>query len=245
MPGSREVGLQESEPPAPPVGGDGEGQAGLAADRRAQILYAAAKVISERGADRARLMDVARTAGVSIGMIQHYFTARDELLAGAFEFCTELWMRDWEAAAAREPDPRQRLLALLRMSAYETEGWREVQWRIWIEFWSLCDRDPAFQAQYAGIYEKFRSPFYESIRQGIAAGQFTPSASVEDIVDRLTAQIEGLRVRALIEAERMPRERLFELLVRSAELELQTTLALSAGDGAAGTVPRGGRAVHD
>lgn len=225
MPGSYEVGLRESEVPGRPEEEGGEGRAGLAADRRAQILYAAAKVISERGADRARLLDVARTAGVSIGLIQHYFAARHELLAGAFEFCTELWMRDWETAAAREADPRQRLLALLRMSAFEAEGWREVQWRIWIEFWSLCDRDPAFQEQYAGIYEKFRRPFYECIRQGIETGQFTPTAPVEDIIDRLTAQIEGLRVRALIEPERMPRERLFDLLVQSAELELQTMLA--------------------
>ena len=120
-------------------------------DRRAQVLYATARVISERGAERTRLVDVARAADVSIGLIQHYFESRDALMAAAFEFCTDRWNRRLEQTAATEANPVRRLLALLRMASFEMEGWHEVQWRIWIEFWSLCDRDPAFRAQYVGI----------------------------------------------------------------------------------------------
>ena len=196
-----------------------------ASDRRAQVLYATATVISERGADRARLVDVARAANVSIGLIQHYFESRDNLLAAAFEFCTDLWMRDWEETAARAADPKKRLLALLRMSAFEAEGWHEVQWRIWIEFWSLCDRDQRFRSQYRGIYDKFRKPFYDGISEGVTSGDFEPRGTIDDVVDCLTAQIEGFRIRALLEPERMPRERLLRLLVAAAESQLATSLS--------------------
>ena len=49
--------------------------------------------------------------------------------------------------------------------------------------------------------------------------------SVEDAVDRLTAQVEGLRVHALLEPERLSRERMFDLLLGAAEQELRFSLA--------------------
>jgi hypothetical protein len=133
-------------------------------------------------------------------------------------------MRDWEAAAASTADPRKRLLALLRMSAFEADGWHEVQWRIWIEFWSLCDRDQRFRAQYRGIYDKFRKPFYEGISEGVRSGDFALRGTIDDVVDYLTAQIEGFRIRALLEPERMTRERMLRLLVAAAESQLATSL---------------------
>ena len=192
--------------------------------RRTQVLEAAVRVISERGADRTRLSDVARTARVSIGLIQHYFETRDELLVSSFDFFNDLWIRDWETASRTEADPPQKLLTLLRFSAFEFENWREVQWRIWVEFWSLCNRNPKFRADYARIYDTFRRPFRDVITEGVARGDFSPRDSVEDVVDRLTAQIEGLRVHALLEPQRVSRERMFELLIAEVEQDLRFSL---------------------
>ena len=200
-----------------------------ASDRRAQVLHAAARVMSERGAERTRLVDVARAAKVSTGLIQHYFSSRDELLSETLEFCTDRWLASWEEMASNESDPTKRLLVLLRMASFEMEGWHEVQWRIWIEFWSLCDRDPVFRAQYAGLYDRFRGPFYDCIREGIESGSFTISSTEDDVIDRLTAMIEGLRVRALLEPDRMPRERMFQLIVAEASEQLGTSLSAKAG----------------
>jgi TetR/AcrR family transcriptional repressor of bet genes len=188
--------------------------------RRAQVLEATVRVISERGVERTRLVDVARSAQVSIGLIQHYFESRDELLASSFDFFNDLWVRDWEKFSDTDADPPHKLMMLLRRCAFEFEGWHEVQWRIWVEFWSLCNRNPTLRAHYSSIYDKFRSPFREVLVEGIARGEFVPRSSVEDIVDRLTAQIEGLRVHALLEPERVSRQRMFELLLAEVEDEL-------------------------
>jgi TetR/AcrR family transcriptional repressor of bet genes len=188
-------------------------------ERRAQILEATARVISERGAEGTRLVDVARKAGVSIGLIQHYFNTRDELMAEAFDYFNEIWVTEWEETANAASDPPHKLVTLLRLGAFEFEAWREVQWRIWVEFWSLGDRDSKFRDQYERIYARFRSPFLETIREGVATKQFT-TASPEDAADRLTALIDGLRIHAMLEPHRMPRERMFALLVEAAQYEL-------------------------
>ncbi|MGH7966716.1 MAG: TetR/AcrR family transcriptional regulator [Candidatus Binatia bacterium] len=192
--------------------------------RRSQILEATARVISRRGAERTRLVDVAHSAGVSIGLIQHYFKTRDALLAATFVFFNDAFIGDWEATAETEDDPARRLLSLLRLSVFERDAWRDIAWPIWIEFWSLCSRDKTFRNQYSSIYKKWREPFNDAIIEGMATGQFRSTSTSEDIVDRLTAQIEGLRVRALLEPERMPRVRMFESVVRTAEQELNCLL---------------------
>jgi TetR/AcrR family transcriptional repressor of bet genes len=188
--------------------------------RRAQILEATLRAISERGVERTRLADVARSANVSIGLIQHYFESRDDLLATAFDFFNDLWLNEWESVSSAASDPPHKLAALLRFSAFEFEGWHEVHWRIWVEYWSLCNRNLAFRQHYRRIYDRFREPFRDIILEGIESGHFSPASPVEDIVDRLTAQIEGLRVHALLEPERVPRERMLELLLAEAEEEL-------------------------
>ena len=147
--------------------------------RRKQVLEATVRVISERGADRTRLSDVARAANVSIGVIQHHFGTRDELLASSFDFFNDLWIRDWERASRTEADPPQKLMTLLRFSAFESKNWHEVQWRIWVEFWSLCNRNPKFRANYAQIYDAFRRPFREVVEEGLARGDFSLRGSVE------------------------------------------------------------------
>jgi TetR/AcrR family transcriptional repressor of bet genes len=195
--------------------------------RRAQVLEATVRVISERGVERTRLIDVARSANVSIGLIQHYFDTRDALLASAFDFFNDLWVRDWETASSTEADPPHKLATLLRLSAFEFEGWHEVQWRIWVEFWSLCNRNPAFRVHFSSIYDAFRKPFRDVILEGMERGDFAPRSSVEDVVDRLTAQIEGLRVHALLEPKRIPRQRMLELLLAEAQDELQFSLDAS------------------
>ena len=53
-------------------------------DRRDDLLTAAATVMGRMGFERMRLRDVASEAGVSIGLLQHYFETREQLGREAF-----------------------------------------------------------------------------------------------------------------------------------------------------------------
>jgi AcrR family transcriptional regulator len=201
--------------------------------RREQIIEAAARVMSKRGVDGVRLVDVAREADVSIGLIQHYFESREHLLAATFESFNDGFIRDWEEAAREHPDPVEGLAMLLHLSVFERDDWRELWWPLWVEFWSISLRDERFRRQYEVIYDKWKNPFRQAIVAGTSQGVFAPTASIDDVVDGLTARIEGLRVQALLEPTRMPRERMFEIIIGSVEQDLGCTLQLDL-DRAAG-----------
>lgn len=53
--------------------------------RRREILRAAARVFAERGIREAKVGDIARAAGLSHGLIYHYFESKDALLEAIIE----------------------------------------------------------------------------------------------------------------------------------------------------------------
>jgi AcrR family transcriptional regulator len=208
---------------------------------RQRILNAAVHVIAERGVDQTRLLDVARAAGVSIGNVQHYFPAREELLAETFEAVNDASVVDWQSMAALELDAPKRLSAMLRLAAYGRPGWQDVGWAIWVEFWALAHRNERFRDQYEIIYSKWRGALMAAVTDGISEGTFSPSDPAKDAVDRLAAVIEGLAIRTLLDPGEMSQDRVFKLLTRAAELELRCTLPTSRSRSPLGS-PRVARA---
>jgi AcrR family transcriptional regulator len=54
-------------------------------DRREQIVRAAMRVFARKGFDRATNKDIAREAGITPGLIYHYFKSKEDLLRAAIE----------------------------------------------------------------------------------------------------------------------------------------------------------------
>lgn len=209
-----------------------------------RLVNATVRVIAERGVDRTRLLDVARAAGVSIGNVQHYFPAREDLLAATFEAVNDASIDDWEAMADREPNAPERLSAMLRLAAWGRPGWEDIGWAIWVEFWAVAHRSERFREQYELIYNKWRATLVDAVSDGIANGEFSPEDPVQDVVDRLAAAIEGLAIRTLLQPDNTPPSRVFHLLSRTAELELRCTLPASNETRRSRSGRKGGRRLH-
>ena len=78
-------------------------------DRRRQVLDAAIRSTVVNGYESVRLRDIAREAGVSTGLIQHYFENRDALLQEMFHHACQELLGKWihEAASAGSAGERQ------------------------------------------------------------------------------------------------------------------------------------------
>jgi AcrR family transcriptional regulator len=209
-----------------------------AAERRPQILAAAARVISDRGVEGTRLSDVASEAGVSIGTIQHYFHTRERLLLEAFAFETERAVERWVAAGRDGSSPWEHLLALIELVLHPPT-FRE-RWTRWLQFWAAYARDPRRRRTVGRIYESWRSPFRCAIEEGVASGDFDPVIPIDDLVDRAVALFDGLALQVLLEAPGASLERMRAVLVASLAHDLRvrspdgldrTQSAIMAGSG--------------
>jgi TetR/AcrR family transcriptional repressor of bet genes len=104
---------------------------GMGPIRREQICRAAAKVISEQGFAGTTMRMVAEAAGVSTGMLNHYFANRMDMLGETLVFVS---MRQLgrEAAAIEALEPGEGRLRALVRSVLPTDQETSEAWRVWI-----------------------------------------------------------------------------------------------------------------
>jgi AcrR family transcriptional regulator len=186
--------------------------------QREHVLASAERLVAVRGFERVRLRDVAKEAGVSIGSLQHHFETRDGLLRETFLWSATRRVEQWAEEADVSGDPWQRLSSLL-VSVFEVEDFQQRS-TIWIEFSAAAARDDEVRKVMANLYERWRMPLREVIRAGVDAGVFVPVAAVDDVVDILAAQIDGLEVAAIIAPAGMRTPRLRDLVLATARMAL-------------------------
>ena len=129
---------------------------GMGPIRREQICRGAAAVIAREGFAGSTMRMVAEEAGVSTGMLNHYFANRQDLLMQALVFVSERAQARMSAAIADVPPGRGRLVALLD-SALADEPEVAETWRVWINAYGeavrLADLRHTIEARLHSWYE--------------------------------------------------------------------------------------------
>lgn len=114
---------------------------GMGPIRREQICRAAAAVISREGFAGTTMRMVAEEAGVSTGMLNHYFVNRQDLLTQTLVNVSERAQARMSQAIADVPAGRGRLVALLDSALADEEEVTET-WRVWINAYGEAVRLP-------------------------------------------------------------------------------------------------------
>lgn len=181
---------------APP----GEATDDLATTRRAQIIYSAVLVVAREGVDRAKLKDIADEAGVSLGLVQHYFRTRATLMAEAFETMMDLSSRNWTALELTGADPMVRLAAGLRLHVYGPAPF-DTRWGFWVELWAIARRDAATSRTAHDVYARWARPFAEAVAALSPNGTRERAGHADDVAIDLLGLIDGLAVRVLVDPD--------------------------------------------
>lgn len=93
--------------------------------RRSEILQAALKVFARRGLDGTRVGDIAATAGLSHGLLYHYFRSKDEIFTELVKIAYQVSLGTVVAAAQLPGTAWERIKAMTEMivsGAYQGEG---------------------------------------------------------------------------------------------------------------------------
>jgi AcrR family transcriptional regulator len=182
-------------------------------DRRADLLRVAADEVARHGVDRVRLRDVAKAAGVSIGLLQHYFETRDALVREAFELAALDNLRQHVADAPH--DPWERLCAVLDDIVLAADAEREAI--SWVDLCAAAARHPELRPTVARVQEGWRDLLHSTLEDGVAAGQFDPPLDPATAATSINALIDGFELSLAAGAlELGDRTAARELLVRSA-----------------------------
>ena len=179
--------------------------------RKAQILAAAATVLSERGYANARVADIARAAGTSPAAILYWFDGKDRLLAEALALREQEFHDRYTERLAGLPtaSDRLRLLIAAMLDDYD--------WGLWLELCVLARRDEGAAAERDRMDRRWRAALRAVISDGQERGEFSSAAgeagtagragNADDAMFLLAALLDGLAPLLTVRAKGVTRER--------------------------------------
>ena len=117
---------------------------GMPEVRRPQLIRATIKVIGQVGMSRASVAVIGRAAGVSPGIISHYFGGKDGLLEATMRFILKDLADITRVTLDKtsKEDPLGRVLAIVESNFSGGQVSSDVT-STWLAFWSRAMHDPA------------------------------------------------------------------------------------------------------
>lgn len=176
--------------------------------RRADLIEATAAVLAEQGLAGTNVRAICAKAGVSPGLLRHYFDGIDDLVAATYQATSD--RMDAIFAAAVEDagvDPRARLTAYLTASFRPPVTDPELL-GAWTAFWALARSDARMARIHATSYAGYRERLGELLTACDA-----PDAPRLAIM--LTAMVDGLWLELSLDAASFGAEAAVEMVERA------------------------------
>ncbi|MDY0066338.1 MAG: TetR/AcrR family transcriptional regulator [Steroidobacteraceae bacterium] len=182
-----------------------------AEEQRHRIVRSAFRVLARDGLTGLSMRQVAKEAGCTIGLINHWFTSKEDLVMAA-----------WREAVRRENERAEQLRAEGRFQADQllldtlptTPELRRKE-LVWQSFAALAVSDPAIRKIHIRHYDYARGMLSEAL-----ARNRSPDDQDEEIADLLIAATDGIAKMAALDPARWPAARQREALRKLIEPHL-------------------------
>jgi TetR/AcrR family transcriptional regulator, fatty acid metabolism regulator protein len=172
-------------------------KADVAAERKDQIVRATVDCITKFGYHNFSMQDVARTAGVSKGIIHYYFLNKDELMMSVLDKVAG----DIEKVLASEMgsivDSKRKLEVFIEVCFDIVRSTKEY-YQVNMDFWTQINQKDEVKKVIARHYHKFREAAASVIREGITSGAFR-QVDAKDYASYVIAVIDGLSLQWLFD----------------------------------------------
>lgn len=168
--------------------------------RQAQIIAAAAEVMSERGYANTRVVDIATVAGTSPAAILYWFDGKDGLLAQALALREQEFHDRYTAHLDELQSASDRLRALVHAMLHHYD------WALWMELSVLALRDNAAAAERDRLDRRWRAALRAEIRRGQESGEFI-DGDADQMMFVLAALLDGMAPLLAVRAKGVTHDR--------------------------------------
>jgi TetR/AcrR family transcriptional repressor of bet genes len=159
--------------------------------RKALLIKATLVCLKQFGFQGASIRKICAQAGVSVGLISHHYSGKDELVAEAYRSITAQVMQALRSAvAAAKPDARARLSAFFQAS-FSAEMLAPELLDAWLAFWGAVKTAEAINSAHKHSYGQYRSLLAQMLADLAAEGGWNDFAADLAAVS-LSALLDGL-----------------------------------------------------
>ncbi|MGE0729342.1 MAG: TetR/AcrR family transcriptional regulator [Acidimicrobiia bacterium] len=170
--------------------------------RRGEVAEAVLRLVARKGVGAVTLNDVALESGWSRGVLTHYFDNKDALLEASLRHGMRTIAANL-AAAADGPEVRRALAQVLE-EVLPLDERRLAFSRVYVGFMAEAIVSEHLQGYFGFNHAAWRDTIAALVRRGVQQGHIDAAVEPHPAADALAALTEGLRMRALFDAELTP-----------------------------------------
>ena len=205
----------------------GEVEVDLATRRRAEILCGSIHIVARDGIVAAKLKDIARESGVSLGLIQHYFDTKENLVEATFAAMMEVISRETKRKTGSVADPLQLIFETIRIHVYGSVDF-PGRWGFWSELWAGSGRSEHLRSVSTQIYGLWARPLESAVRELKMQDRLPGGIDPERFTIGMLALTDGLAIRTLAEPEIFTQDLMLQVLNDWAVVQLGVDSAQAA-----------------
>ena len=164
---------------------------GMQPIRRKQLIEATAAAIHQYGYANTTVARISKIAGVSTGIIHHYFDGKADLLDETMRQLMRQLGEDIYAAWREAATPRQRIAAIIDGNFADAQFEPEVV-TCWLAFWAETPHDPSLSRLAHIRGARLRSNLLHNFRA------LLPDTEARDAALTLAAMIDGLWINSVL-----------------------------------------------
>jgi TetR/AcrR family transcriptional regulator, transcriptional repressor of bet genes len=168
---------------------------GMAPIRRKQLVEAAIAVIHEDGFSNATVARIARRAGVSSGMVHHYFDDKDELLFATMRHLLSELRADAVDRLQNAPTPEARICAIIDACFGEAQ-FDERVFGAWLALYGNARNSGPLGDILSLYHSRLRSSLLHDLKR------ILPVTEAVKLAEGIAAMIDGLWLRYALTGKR-------------------------------------------
>lgn len=167
--------------------------------RRQLIADAVCRLTAELGIEAVSLRHVADDAGVSMGLVQHYFRGKDDMLVFAFRALSgRVEQRIRAATAALEEQRGRPLVRVLLAELLAVDGPARAEAPVWVAYLARAVVEPRVAAVLRENIDGMRAYLAGLLREAQEVGEVPAEVDADQEAASLLALVDGLMAHALI-----------------------------------------------
>lgn len=156
--------------------------------RRLELVEAAFKVMKQEGVGAASLARVAAEAGLSKGMVLHYFKSRDALIEATLRHINALYGHEVAERMAAAESPLARVEAVIEAN-FSAWYYKPEHAHIWLAFCAQATFEPRFRRIQRVLHSRMQSNIIANLKGLLGIEE------AKRVALALTSLIDGLWVR--------------------------------------------------
>jgi AcrR family transcriptional regulator len=172
--------------------------------KKLEILHAAMHVFAKEGVVKAKMIDIAKTAGVGKGTIYEYFRSKEEIFTNAYLYFFQTMESMVEEALAKETDPIKQLELVLTISLdafmHIGEEFADIMMDFWAEGIRNKNQDLLNAIDMKKLYADYRKMIQKILKTGIEEGVFRP-LDTRSTAAVLIASFDGIMLQWIMDRE--------------------------------------------